>query len=57
MDRGGYHVQDLSALKPTEEEMEIASKWVLTQDVSEVFKLILQDFLRIHGYESIAERI
>ncbi len=57
VDRGDYHVQDLFALKPTEEEMEIASKWVLTQDVSEVFKLILQDFLRIHGHESIAERI
>jgi hypothetical protein len=38
VDQNGYHLQDFDALKPTEEEMERAAKWVLTQDVSEVFK-------------------
>jgi len=39
-DRNDYHVQDLLALKPTEKEMEEATKWVLTQDVSEGFRLV-----------------
>lgn len=57
VDQNGYHVQDLFALKPTEDEMEIAAKWVVTQDVSEVFRMLLKDFLEIHNYGNIAERI
>ena len=57
VDQDGYHVQDLFALKPTEYEMEEAAKWVVTQDVSEVFKALLKDFLEIHNYGDTANRI
>jgi hypothetical protein len=57
VDQDGYHVQDLFALKPTEYEMEEAAKWVVTQDVSEVFKALLKDFLEIHNYGDTAKRI
>lgn len=57
LDRGGYHVDDLFALNPTREEMEMAARWVLTQDVSEEFKIILKDFLKRKGYNEIAQRI
>ncbi|HDH43933.1 MAG TPA: hypothetical protein ENG66_00795 [Thermococcus sp.] len=57
VDRNDYHVQDLFALKPTEKEMEEATKWVLTQDVSEGFRLIVKDFLIKYGYADIAKRI
>lgn len=57
VDRNDYHVQDLLALKPTEDEMEKAAQWAITQDVSESFKLILKDFLKRNGYGVIAERI
>ena len=57
VDQDGYHVQDLFALKPTEYEMEEAAKWAVTQDVSEVFKALLKDFLEIHNYGDTANRI
>jgi hypothetical protein len=57
VDQDDYHVQDLFALKPAENEMEMAAKWVVTQDVSEVFKALLKDFLEIHNYGDTAERI
>jgi hypothetical protein len=57
VDQNGYHVEDLFALKPTESEMEMAVKWVITQHVSEVFKSLLKDFLETHNHGSIAKRI
>lgn len=57
VDQNDYHVQDLFALKPTENEMEMAANWVVTQDVSEVFKTLLKDFLEINNYGDIAKRI
>ena len=57
VDRGDYHVQDLFALRPMEDEMEMAAKWVITQDVSDVFKSLLKDFLEVHHYGAVAERI
>jgi hypothetical protein len=57
VDQDDYHIQDLFALNPTEAEMEMAAKWVVTQDVSEVFKALLKDFLEIHNYGAIAKRI
>jgi hypothetical protein len=57
VDRDEYHVQDLNALKPTKDELERAAKWVITQDVSDVFKSLLKDFLEVQGYGAIAERI
>ena len=55
--QNGYHVQDLFALKPTEIEMKMAANWVVTQDVSEVFKTLLKDFLETHNHGSVAKRI
>ena len=57
VDQDDYHVQDLFALNPTEAEMKMAAKWVVTQDVSEVFKALLKDFLEIHNHGAIAKRI
>lgn len=57
VDRGDYHVQDLIALHPTEDELERAAKWVITQDVSMTFKLLLKDFLEVQGYGAISQRI
>ena len=57
IDRDDYHVQDLFALRPTEHEMMKAAQWVLTQDVSDVFRFILKDFLEIHGYGAVAQKI
>jgi len=56
-DRNDYHVQDLAALNPTGEEIKAAVEWVLTQDVSEGFRMILKDFLNRNGYEDIAPGI
>jgi hypothetical protein len=57
VDRGDYHVEDLKALNPTDKELERAVKWVITQDVSDVFKLLLKDFLEVQGYGAISQRI
>jgi hypothetical protein len=57
IDRGGYHVQDLVALDPTDEELLAASRWVLTQDVSITFRELLKDFLSQHGYENVTQEL
>ena len=57
IDSGGYHVDDLFGLKPTESELQAATKWVLTQDVSDGFRLLLIDFLRKKGYRDLARSI
>jgi len=57
LDRGGYHEDDLFLLRPTEAELLAASRWVLTQDVSEGFRKILISFLKSHDHDKIAERI
>lgn len=57
VDIDDYHTQDLFSLKPTGKELEDAARWVLTQDVSEEFKIILKDFLRRNGYGNLALRI
>lgn len=53
----GRHVDDLLALKPTEEEMEKAARWAMTHDASEGFQAILKEMLRKLKYERVAERI
>lgn len=57
IDRGGYHVQDLLTLQPTDSDIEQAALWTITQDVSKVFKTLLKNFLSTHGYENVASRI
>ena len=51
--RGGYHIEDLTALSPTNCEIRAAVKWVTTHDVSYGFRLLLHRLLRDMGYEEI----
>ncbi len=57
VDRNDYHTQDLLALKPTPEEMLDAARWVVTQDVSEPFRMVLEDFLTKYGFADVTDRI
>ena len=52
-----YHVKDLFALKPTGAELEKAVRGCLIQDVSEVFRQLVYDFLRRHGHGDIVGRV
>ena len=56
VDRNDYHTQDLLALSPTSAEIFDAASWVVTQDVSEPFRMVLKDYLSKHGYADVAER-
>jgi hypothetical protein len=51
------HLDDLLALKPTEEEMESASLWCITHDPSEAFLIVLKDCLSQIGYPNVAEKL
>ena len=58
MDQGpGRHVSDLAALKPTDEELIFAARWVLTQDAGEAFPQIVKTALKDLGYGHLAERL
>lgn len=57
IDRGGYHLQDLIALKPIEDELIAAVKWCLTHDVSETFMEITKDFLEKNGWQNVAQKV
>ncbi len=57
VDRNDYHTQDLQALAPTDAEMLDAARWVVTQDVSEPFRMVLVDFLRRYGYAMVADQL
>ncbi len=51
------HLQDLIALKPTDDEMLTASLWVLEQEASSGFQKDLIRLLMEQGYENVAEKI
>ena len=57
VDRGGYHVDDLLKLKPTDDEIEAAARWSMTHDVSEGYKMILKDLLKRLNYDDVAKKI
>ncbi len=57
IDRDDYHVQDLLSMNPSENEIEAAARWVLTQDISREFRRITRQFLEEIGYGTIAERL
>lgn len=58
MDQGrGRHVSDLQALKPTDEELLLAARWVLTQDAGEVFPQIVRNTLTALGYGDLAAQL
>lgn len=57
VDRGGYHVTDLEALKPTPPELSQAARWALTHDASEAFRRLLKRTLEGMEYGNVAETI
>lgn len=58
VDQGtGRHTSDLAALKPNDEELLAAARWVITQDAGEVFPELVRQTLKETGHESLAGRI
>lgn len=57
VDRGGYHIEDLRALKPDPNEIEAACRWCRTHDVSDGFAMVLKRMLKDLGYENVADRL
>jgi hypothetical protein len=37
--------------------MEMAARWAVTHDISEEYRTVLKDMLRVLGYESVAEKL
>ena len=56
-DRGGYHVNDLRLLNPSEEELVAAGKWCMTIDVSPAFREILKNMFEQLGWKNVSDRI
>lgn len=56
-DRGGYHIEDLLALSPTDDELVLAARWAMTHDVSDTFRTILKHLLRSIDHEHAADRL
>ena len=56
-DRGGYHLSDLKALEPTDDELWQAARWCMGQDVSEGFRYILKEMLNHMGRRDVSDRI
>ena len=57
VDRGGYHITDLLALAPTDEEIRQAAKWAMTHDVSSGLREMLEFLLKELGYERIIAKL
>jgi len=57
VDRGGYHITDLLALRPTPDELTEAARWSMIHDVSEGFAALLRDLLRSLGHGTVADRL
>lgn len=56
-DRGGYHVSDLRALNPSENELVEAAKWCMAQDVSPEFQIVLKAMFQQLGWQNVSDRI
>lgn len=57
LDRGGYHIQDLLALYPSEEELVQACRWCFTHDVSDPFRELTLEFFNKQGWEHAAKKL
>ena len=57
VDRGGYHIADLLALNPEENELTRAAQWAMTHDVSPGFREVMKHLLKELGYGQVAENI
>lgn len=56
-DPNSYHVQDLLALDPTNEELKRAAQWCLKKDPSEGFRRVLLRMLKELGFDEVVRRI
>jgi hypothetical protein len=57
VDRGGYHVDDLIKLKPSENELLEACKWVCEQDASKEFAALLKSMLEQIGFGDVTGKV
>ncbi len=58
MDQGpGRHVRDLMALQPTDDEILVAARWVLTQDADEFFPEIVKTALKDLDYGHLVDQL
>lgn len=57
VDARGRHLDDLKAMNPNSEELGVAAKWCLTQDVSEPFRDLLESILEELGHGDIGGRL
>ncbi len=57
VDRGGYHISDLTVLSPSNDELVSAARWAFTHDVSSEFRTLLIRLLKELGYEEAAAAI
>ena len=57
VDRGGYHVDDLINLSPSDIELIDAAHWVCNQDTSETFYLLLKSMLEQIGYKNVTKKL
>jgi len=57
VDRGGYHINDLEALNPSDEELFRAAQWARTHDISQAFAELLKILLKDMGHENVAARL
>jgi len=56
-DPNSYHVQDLIALEPTNEEIKRAAQWCLEKDPSKGFRQVMVQMLRELGFDEVAGSI
>lgn len=57
VDRGGYHIDDLLKLNPTEDELVAAAEWTMQKDVSDGFRTVLLQGLEQLGFPNVVKRI
>ncbi len=57
IDRGGYHVDDLKALGPSQDELCQAAIWCFTHDVSEGFRKLMFSFFEQMGWHNVVQRL
>ena len=56
-DQGGRHLTDLRALKPSENELEFATRWATGNNVSAEYKWLLVELIKQLGHEKLAFRL
>lgn len=57
VDVRGRHLDDLKGLNPQPDEVELAARWCLSQDVSEPFRRLLESVLEELGHGDIGRRL